>query len=413
MSLLNSLRTSISGMNAQSRKLDTIADNIGNSSTVGYKRADTQFSTLVTDARARSYSSGGVDAIARFDINSQGVIQATSNATDIAIRGNGFFYVEGADGTRGLTRAGSFLPDRNGDLQNIAGYYLMGFPVDGTAASNTNINDVTRVNLNQFRLIANPTTEGAFVANLPSDAPIITANLPSSNGTTAQFSAKSSLVVYDNLGQKVVLDMYLTKTAANQWEMTVYNAADATNSGFPYTSGPIDTQSLAFNAATGAITGPISMSLTIPNGAAMTIDLSSMTQLAADYQVLSAQTNGNAPSTIDRVEINENGTLSVLYQDGTRRAIYKIPLASVPSNHNLIPTDGNVFLEGSESGAITLGDPNSSNLGSIISNSLESSNVDLGTELTMMIETQRAYTANSKTFKTSSEMLEILMSIRS
>ncbi|MCC2096663.1 MAG: flagellar hook protein FlgE [Hyphomicrobiales bacterium] len=416
MSVLNTLHTSISGINAQSRKLATIADNIANSSTVGYKRADTQFSTLINDVPSRNYNSGGVEAIARHIVDGQGVTHATGNATDLAIQGNGFFYVTGPDGSPALTRAGSFRPDKNGELRNVAGFYLMGLraPEGGAAdVTSTNINDLERVDLNQFTLIANPTTEAIFTANLPATATAPAGNLPSANVATSAYNAKSSLVTFDNLGQKVTLDIYFTKTAANQWEMAVYNAADATAGGFPYGSAALAVQTVAFDGTTGNITGAPGINLTVPNGQPMTIDLSHTTQLAADYQIMNAQSDGNSATTIDRVEVGEDGALSAIYQDGTRRIIYNIPLATVASPHNLAASSGNIFRESAASGSVVLGAPDTAGLGSLISASLESSNVDLGAELTSLIETQRAYTANSKTFKTASELIDVLMSIRS
>lgn len=415
MSLFNSLRTSISGMNAQTTRLDTISDNIANASTVGYKRAAAHFTTVMTDVQSKTYTSGGVAATTRYNVNEQGILQATQSATDLAIQGNGLFYVENSNQSPALTRAGSFVTDANGDLKNAAGYFLMGYPLNGSssgAGATTNINDLTRINLSNHQLIASPTTEGSFVANLPSTADVSTGALPSTNVAGAEFTAKSSLVAYGNLGEKVLLDVFFTKTAANTWEMTVFNAADASPGGFPYSSASLTSLTLNFDPTNGSVVGSPTASIAIPGGQSLTLDLNEMTQLAVGYQIQKSQLNGSGPSTIDRVEISPDGKLSVLYQDGTRRNIFQVPLATVASPNNLQALSSNTYAESSESGAIILGNPGTSTLGSIVSSYLESASVDLGDELTSMIETQRSYTANSKVFKTSSEMLEILMSVR-
>lgn len=124
MSLYGMMRTGVSGMNAQANRLSAVADNIANASTVGYKRAETQFSSLVLPSTGGQYNSGSVLTNVRYGISDQGGIRSTSSTTDLAIDGNGYFVVQGADGSTFLTRAGSFVPDKNGNLVNSAGYYL-------------------------------------------------------------------------------------------------------------------------------------------------------------------------------------------------------------------------------------------------------------------------------------------------
>lgn len=415
MSLFNSLRTSISGMTAQTQRMDTVADNIANSSTTGYKRASAEFESVMSNSQSRSYTSGGVLATTRHSISAQGSLRSTNSATDLAVQGNGFFYVTNPEGAPGLTRAGAFTTDAEGFLKNTGGFYLMGYRQDSANPNNpstNNINDLERINISQNKLAVSPSTNGQFSANLPSNAELITGPLPSTNGPNSTFTAKSSIVTFDDLGNKIVLDIYLSKTAANEWEISIYNAADASPTGFPYSSAAVATQTLQFDGSSGALVTPTDISLNIPNGQPFTLNLKDMTQLATNYQVFSTQTNGNAPSNIDRIEISNDGILSVVFQNGTRSALYRIPLATVTSPDNLVPLSGNVYSESIDSGNVIIGNANNSAFGRVLSSFLESSTVDLGSELTSMIETQRTYTANSKVFKTSAEMLEVLMSIR-
>ena len=98
MSLYGMMRTGVSGMNAQANRLSAVADNIANASTIGYKRAETQFSSLVLPSSGGQYNSGSVLTSVRYGISDQGGIRSTSSTTDLAIDGNGYFLVQGADG---------------------------------------------------------------------------------------------------------------------------------------------------------------------------------------------------------------------------------------------------------------------------------------------------------------------------
>jgi len=144
----------------------------------------------------------------------------------------------------------------------------------------------------------------------------------------------------------------------------------------------------------------------------MTLDVSTMQQLASDYAPLDPIVNGNAPSQVDKMEFGKDGTVYAVYEDGTRIATYRIPLATVPSPDKMTPEAGNVYSASIESGNVQVAFPGQSGLGSILSGALEQSNVDMGEELTAMIEAQRNYTANSKVFQTGSELLDVLMNLK-
>ncbi len=117
MSLYGVMRTGGSGMNAQSNKLATVADNIANVNTTGYKRASTEFSSFILRSGTGNYNSGSVETQVRYAISDPGTANYTTSATDMMIQGNGFFVVSDAGGTPYLTRAGSFVPDGQGTLQ--------------------------------------------------------------------------------------------------------------------------------------------------------------------------------------------------------------------------------------------------------------------------------------------------------
>jgi flagellar hook protein FlgE len=215
-------------MNAQSNRLGTVAD----------KRASTEFSSFIPASATAEYVSGSVTTDIRRAISQQGNLSYTTSVTDLAVNGNGFFVVSDAGGTPYLTRAGSFVKNGDGELSNAAGYFLMGYPLDeGTPAIVANgTAGLERVTISDLALTATPSTEGVFNANLPADAAIIAAaDLPSANAATAAYTAKTSLVATADLGRQVTLDIYWAKTAADTWEITVYDrAAQAATGEFPY-----------------------------------------------------------------------------------------------------------------------------------------------------------------------------------
>ena len=418
MGLYGMMRTSVSGMAAQANRLSTVADNIANSSTAGYKRASTEFSSLVLESGGSGYESGSVETRVRIGVSEQGTFKFTTSVTDLAVKGAGFFLVGNENGQTYLTRAGSFVKDGSGDLINAAGYRLMGYslaPGAPTPVANGTAG-LAVVNIGALALQSDPSTEGNLFVNLPSNAAIET-DLPSGNAATAVYTAKTSLVTYDNLGNEVTLDVYMTKTADNEWEVAVYNQADAdpSSQGFPYANGQLNAPTtLVFDPTTGQLDGssPTSLDIAIPNGGTVALDMSQSSQLATDYTLLDAAVNGNPPSEVERVEIDNDGTLYAVFENGSRLATYRIPLANVASPDNLQPLAGNVFAPSVDSGDVQVGFAGEGGFGTMVSSALEQSTVDLASELTAMIESERNYTANSKVFQTGSELMDVVVNLK-
>ena len=419
MSLYGMMQTGASGMNAQANRLSTVADNIANSSTPGYKKATTAFSSLILPSSAGSYNSGAVNTSVRYAISEPGPLQFTTSATDLAIDGQGFFIVQDTNGSQFLTRAGSFVPDGTGNLVNAAGFTLLGYDYEsGEPAPVVNgFDGLVPVNISSGNLSATASTSGFFKANLDAGEAIVApALLPSANAANAEYSHKSSLVVYDNLGKEVLLDFYYTKTAANTFEVAVYDRSTATpGTSFPYGTAALATETLVFDPlANGVLTlaSPKDISMAVPGGGALTIDLKDMTQLNYKFTVQDADVNGNAPSKVTDVEISADGIIYAKQENGDLDPLYRIALANVTSPDNLRPLAGNVYAQGVDSGVITTGFGGSGSFGTIISGAQEGSNVDLAGELTDMIASQRSYTANSKVFQTGSDLLDVLVNLK-
>lgn len=421
MSLFGTMKTAVSGMGAQANKLGTVGDNIANASTTGYKSASTAFSSLVLSSAGGNYNSGGVETKVKYAISQQGASVATQSSTDLAINGDGFFVVQDNAGNIFLTRSGSFTANDEGNLVNSAGFTLLGYEYAGTTPT-TVINSyegLVPVNVSANGMTATPSTTGTLTGNLSASAPIIDpANLPSENSATTKIdqvgTLKTSVTGYDTLGNAIKYDFYFAKTDDNQWEVTVYNAANASSNGsFPYTpSDPVASDVMVFDPDTKKFD---LQNLTIEdadNNLSILVDMSGMTQLAATNSTIEkGGINGNPAEQVQSVSVSADGTVSATYAKSASRPLYRIPLADVASPDNLSVLSGNVFQPSAESGVVTLGFAGQTGFGNIASKQLESSNVDIASELTEMIQAQRSYSANSKVFQTGSDLMDVLINL--
>ncbi|CDM56496.1 MULTISPECIES: flagellar hook protein FlgE [Rhizobium] len=435
MSIFGSMKTAVSGMNAQANRLSTVADNIANANTTGYKAVSSAFSSLVLPSTSGNYNSGGVQTSVRQSVSEQGDISYTTSSYNLAISGDGFFIVQSPDGVPVLTRAGDFSKDDQGNLVNAAGFKLMGYSYDaGAPAVVVNgFSGLVPINVNQSGLTAIASTTGTFTGNLNSNANVATGNLPASNTAPITTDTKQmSMVGYDKLGNTIQYDFYFTKTAgataasagpppvaatSGTWQVAVFRHADAATGGtssFPYTPAAtalVGTTGLTFDT-NGKMASTGAMTITDPvTGGAIAMDLSGFTQLASEFAG-SGTPNGQAASPVDSVSIDKDGTVYAKYKDGTSKPLYRVPLATVASPDNMTLMSGNVYSANGQSGVTVTGFPQTNGFGSIQAGALESSNVDLAGELTEMIESQRSYTANSKVFQTGADIMDVLVNLK-
>lgn len=181
-----------------------------------------------------------------------------------------------------------------------------------------------------------------------------------------------------------------TTAFADKWEMTIYHQPDATAwSGFPYSDGPLKTISLEFDKTTGSLaaSSPLSMQLDLAgiNGGMVEIDVSDMSQLAADFTILDVDVNGSGPATVSDYSISVDGVLYAQYENGQMIPLYKLALATVQSPDQMSVLPGNVFQPGINSGSVQIGFAGEGGLGDIISGALENSNVDIAEELALFV----------------------------
>jgi flagellar hook protein FlgE len=483
MTAINALRTSVSGLNAQATKLSGISNNIANSSTVGYKRVDTQFSSLVLEGSSNGGSAlAGTAATNRVEISSVGQVQATGIDTDIAVNGSGFLVVNETSGSSGkylATRAGSFRPDAAGNLVNAAGYYLQGVKLGadgqpvGTAGDN-NVDSLTTVNVNNISVASAPTTEMTFWANLPSGQTAYSSPPPDLD------SFISSVDYYDALGGTQTLTYRFVPTVpsnasasnSNTWTVEIFDSAtdsganaavnpsksstdpdrlvgriamefhssgpnagtlkSITDASGKYVAGaPVDAtaqvpdpsvhgQDSDADGALDTVSGIGTydrtygtLTLSLGNGSAsLPIKMGNLdsfegvTQLSGNYVATKIEKNGSSFGLLERVSIEDDGKVVATFSNGQSRPIYQLKLAVFPNADGLNPVSGDAYEMSRAAGAPRLLTAGEGSAGTTSGGALEASNVDIGTELTNLIETQRAYSSNATVVRTADQMLE-------
>lgn len=432
MSVYSALAAGVSGLRAFSSATAAVADNIVNAQTVGYKAADTQFATLVADAGGRAgYSAGGVRPASRSLIAQQGLLQATSSATDIGLDGAGFFVVRdraAGDGSVSFTRAGSFSPDGAGYLRNTANLYLQGWRLDasGAYANTGSLDALEPVRVADLTGTAAATTQLAMRANLDATTiPLAGAYAAGdlATGTVApQFSR--SLEVFDAQGVGHRLTFGFVKTGPNAWAAEVYAvpATDVTAPDGLLASGP-----LAFNpdgslnraGSAAALFAPLTPGWT--NGAgSLPIDmalgseggLDGLTQFGSESALISSSVDGGVLGNVASVEVSPDGIVSAVFDDGSARAVFQLPVATFQNPDGLRRNALNAFSASAESGTVAINAPGEGGSGSFQAGALEASTVDLARELTQLITYQRAYSASTRVITTADEMLQELGNLK-
>ena len=432
MSLYSALYSGVSGLSAQSSAMAGVADNITNINTVGYKGVQTEFRTLVTDGRAvSSYSAGGVSAAPQQLISKQGLLQASSSLTDVGIDGAGFFVTRTgttANSEVAFTRAGSFKPDAEGFLRNTSGLYLQGWRLDaqGNYADTGNIDTLEPVRVSDLTGTALPTTKIEVRANLQSTTAITPAYVPGTMAAGTQAPTFSrSLDLYDAQGSAHRVTMGFVKTGPNTWYAEIYTP----DVGAPVPpaqtllvggtvrfngDGSLDragsdpalfgTITPAWNNAADA--EPIQLSFGDDGG------LNGLTQFGSESAMISSIVDGGMLGNLASVEISKTGLVSAIFDDGTSRAVFQLPLATFANPDGLARLSGNAYSISAASGNVAINKPGALGAGELAAGSLEASNVDLAGEFTNMIRFQRAYSASSKIITTVDDMLQEVSNLK-
>ncbi len=429
MSISSSLNAGVMGLNVNAARLATISNNVANSSTFGYKRAEANFSSLVLQQRRNAYAAGGVRVDTTRLVDERGALISTGSATDIGIAGQGMMPVTDIGGvSQGatdrpllLTPTGSFSQNEDGFLQTPGGLFLLGWPADTDGdvggVSRRSGTDLEPVNIGVNQFSATATSEIAIGVNLPSSD-------TESTGTGAPYSMP--IEYYDNLGAIQTITATFTPTPAtagnprtNQWTMDLVDEGSipATNlgqlqitfndaAGIGGTIANVTTSGGAtYDSATGLISTTVSSGpVTIDIGAYG--DAAGISQLESGFAPFNVTRNGAPIGDLEGVEIDAEGRLEAVYDTGFRRVLYQIPVAMVPNLNGLSPADNQAYTVSQESGDFYLWDAGSGPAGATVGFSLMESTTDIGTEMTDLIKTQRAYASSAKIIQTVDEMLQ-------
>lgn len=399
----------LSGLNAASSDLGVTANNISNVNTNGFKMSRAQFSEVFavgTQSVGSSASGSGVRLASVAQQFTQGNIDFTDNALDLAIGGEGFFVLND-DGARLYSRAGAFSVDRDGYVVNPQGHRLQAYPFAGNGLFNTG----TPQDL-QLSTGASPpqaTTNAAFGLNLPADAPapanpVFDANDPSS------FNHTTSVTVYDSLGAAHTATVYFAKDAAvNTWNTHVQ--IDGATVGTPTQINFGNDGSLQTPAG-GLISLP---GYTPSNGAAditMAIDFSSATQFGNAFGVNSLSQDGFTTGRLTGISVDEEGVVFARFTNGQSSSLGKLALANFVNPQGLQQLGDTTWGESFSSGDALLGEAGTASFGNVQSGALEASNVDLTAQLVQMITAQRNFQANAQMISTADAITQTVINIR-
>jgi flagellar hook protein FlgE len=415
MSILSSLYTGVSGLNANGQWLSVIGDNIANVNTIGFKGSTMSFGDILSQTFTGSGSTSqigrGVNVGAVTTIFSQGTFQNTSSGLDLAIDGDGFFIVN-SQGVNAYTRAGSFQIDRDGYVVNAHGDILQGITYDAVG----NPVGMGDININTGTYMANPTTTATLVANLDADDTAINTVLhpwavPPPAGS---YNESTAITVYDGLGGAHQVSVYFVKGATTPTGVTTWTAHYVYDSGgTPTEATPPITQTYD---ATGQMltgqTGSVTFDFGGGLGTTVAVNMTGSTQYAADFAVSSMTQNGYTAGDLKNISIGTDGIISGTFTNGQTRTLGQVQLARFPAPTELMKLGNNLFSRTAASGDPLVGNPESSGLGRTLSSSLELSTVDLAEQFTSLITAQRGFQANTKIITTTDDLLNLLISIK-
>jgi flagellar hook protein FlgE len=394
-----SFSIALTGLDANSVALNTIGNNLANLNTTAFKDQTTSFSSLFYQNIGNSGSGNALQVglgtqVAGTDTDfSQGSLATTSNSTDMAINGSGFFVVDDG-GIQKLTRAGNFQLDQSGNLITTTGDGVMGY-----AAANGVVN--TNSPLTNLQIPVGATQAAQATQNFG-----ITANLDAATAVGGTFS--STITVYDSLGTSHAATVNFTKTADNTWGYSIsLPSGDAT--GTPVNN----TGTLTFSSSGALLTPTANVSgIKFPGLSDGAADLNfkwdlynssgapQIGQTVGTSTATASTQDGFASGSYDSFSVDATGVITAAFSNGQTQTIGQIAVASVTNQQGLTVEGGNLYQTTAASGAASIGAPSAGGRGSIEDDMLEQSNVDISTEFANLIVAQRAFEANSKTVTT-------------
>lgn len=446
MSISSSMNAGVAGLRANATRLATISDNIANSATHGYRRAQTSFHSMVVGsgiAGQGSYSAGGVRTTSMRLVDQGGSLIGTQNSTDIALSGRGFLPVTtelGArltDGTAPMLLAttGSFRQDASGFLRDSAGNTLMGIPAnkDGTipAFPRDSAAALRPIQIEVNQQAFSETSRIDFGVNLPASGTVMGApNDP----------LRLSVEFFNSLGLPETIDVTLTPTIpaatlppappappSNQWTMQLLHVEtgdvlgsytldfdDAPGQGGTLLAvTPLDAADPPYDPASGTLAlaiGPGSQPIDFFIGRFG--ENGGVAQKGTSFSPAGISQNGSGAGNLIGLIVDANGNLDAVYDQGFRRTLYRIPIIDVPNPNGLTAMSSQTFQVSRDSGSFFLWDAGDGPVGEFVGFSLQESATDVAAELTGLIQTQRAYSSNAKVIQTVDEMFQETTNIK-
>jgi flagellar hook protein FlgE len=417
-----SFQQGLSGLNAASKSLETIGNNVANSNTIGFKGSRAQFADVfassLTGAGGTQIGIGTKLALVSQEFT-QGNINSSNNSLDIAINGGGFFRLSN-NGAVSYSRNGQFQLDKNGFIVNATGSHLTGYTADLRGVLSTGAPADLKIRTDS--LAPKSTTAVSAHINLDSRSTVPTIT-PFDLNEPRSYTSSSSVSVYDSLGNSHVLQSYYVATATpGLWDVygtcdgvdftggapigslqfNTDGSLDETASALPYAlSVDLDAVATA-NGQTNRATSPLTLALGYANS----------TQYGANFGVNKLTQDGFAAGRLSGFNIGSDGVISGRYTNGESATLGQVVLANFNNPNGLQPLGGNAWGESSVSGAALIGPPDSGNMGVLQSSAVEESNVDMTAELVNMITAQRVYQANAQTIKTQDQVLQTLVNLR-
>jgi flagellar hook protein FlgE len=392
----------LSGLQASSSELDVIGNNLANLNTDGYKDQTLSFGDIFSQMQGTSGNGDPIQIGSGVQIEStssnltNGSVESTGIASNMALQGNGYFEVS-QDGATSYTRSGDFSVNSSGQLTTADGQLVMGFPAVNGAVSTSGVLAPISVN-------SNGTVPAAATSSFQVDA-----NLDSASTVGTTFS--TPLTVYDSLGTSQTLNIQYTNTGTNTWSYSVTLPGSATGSAAATTT--VASGALSFDSS-GQLTSPTgtvpAMNITgLADGAAnmsLTWNLNgasgnpTITQQNSASATTATNQNGFAVGTLTGYSVLSNGIVQGQYSNNQTLALGQVAIANFANPQGLVQGADGSEQATSTSGAAVVGQAGVGGNGTITGGAVEESNVDLSTEFANMIVAQQSYDANAKVLTT-------------
>ncbi|MEM7082010.1 MAG: flagellar hook protein FlgE [Pseudomonadota bacterium] len=402
-------RIALSGLNAASSDLNVTANNIANANTYGFKSSRAEFAEVFaagSGSLATSVSGSGVRMTGVSQAFSQGNVDFTNNALDMAIGGEGFFTLLDG-GSRAYTRAGNFSVDREGFVVNPKGARLQGFPPADNDSFNTGL-------LTDMRVLVgtnapSETTLAEIGVNLPAAAeqptnPVFDPDDP------ASYNHTTSTTIYDSLGAAHTATFYYIKDVGNnEWLAETYIDGSPVGPAQPLI---FDSEGQITTPAGGQVTLPAFPTGTGSDDINLTVNYNDTTQFGEQFAVNSLIQDGFTTGRLIGLEVGTTGVLFARFTNGQSSSLGKVALANFANPNGLGQRGDTLWSESFESGSVVLGEAGTSSFGLIQSGALEASNVDLTAQLVNMITAQRNFQANAQMITTADQVTSTVLNIR-